>query len=248
MTLHGIPSLGHPRADDRRLEAADDVTRRAHRGRRVRGDRRRDFVRALEQAVVRHHFGHETELQCPMRVPALAPPREREEGERVQRDPQRERHGLDAAHLTDAHVRVDEPGVLVGDDDVGVGHEVQAASGAHAVHGRDDGSVDATTGQERELVVDAFACRTSFVVEVAHVDARAEGLALARHHHAAHVVVLADIGPELGELAPHRPVERVALLRAVERDAEHVLRPLDADSREGHRVNVGRMDGDTKAR
>ena len=147
----------------------------------------------------------------PARVRSLAAPGEREQRQRVQRHPKRQRHGLDAAHLADAHVRVGEPRGRAGDDHVGVGHEVQAAARAHAVHRRDDGRMDATTGDERDLVVDAFAGRTALVVEVADVDARAERRALAGDHDAAHVGVVAHLAPQLRELAAHRPVERVAL-------------------------------------
>ncbi len=233
VALHGVPTVGHPRTDDRSFERADDVARGVHGSGRGRGDRGRDLVGVREEAVGLQDLTDETELERASRVPALAAPAEREQGQRVQRNPHRERHRFDSAHLTDGDMGIREPRVVARDRDVGVGHEVQTATGAHAVDGCDHRNVDAAPRKERELVVDALARGSSLVVEITDVDARTERLALACDHDAADVVVLPDVGPELGELAADGPVECIALVGAIEGDREDVRGLLEANRGEG---------------
>jgi hypothetical protein len=122
-------------------------------------------------------------------------------------------------------VRVEERGVIGGDDEVDLAEQVERAAARHAVDRGDDRLPTAVgagseqpagivVGEGRELVLDTAIARD----EVA-VDARAERLVAARgeHHHVDRVVG-ADLRPDVGELGAHGQVERIEPIGAVQRE------------------------------
>ena len=92
-----------------------------------------------ERAGVGDDLGDDAERAGPAGVDALARADERHARDRLHRRLLRQRDRLVRAHLPDAHVGIEERGLGRGDHDVGVGHEVQATAGAHAVDRGDHG-------------------------------------------------------------------------------------------------------------
>ena len=122
-----------------------------------------------------------------------------------------------------------EDGPLVGERDVRGGNEAGAAAEGVPLHERDHGrraGVDCVQHPpERVRVGDVLVVREGH--RAAHpldVGARAEARPCPREHDRAR---LADVDERLGELLDQRRVEGVAGLGAGQRDAEHVVVPLD---------------------
>ena len=116
---------------------------------------------------------------------------------------------------------VEERGVAGGDDDVGVGDEVQTAAGAAPVHGRDHRlpHLVVPRGEAQLGVARAtrlLGHRLLVAAEGGDVEAGLEALALARVHDHPHRGIGVELAPRLLELGHHASVHRVADLGPVE--------------------------------
>ena len=143
-----------------------------------------------------------------------------------------ERDRLVGDGLPDGDVWVEERGVARRDDDVGVGHEVQAAAGAHAVHRGDHRLPHAAVPRGDAQLGVARAARVlahlGLVAGDLHdIEAGRERLAVRRVDDDADLGVGVELGPGLLELVEHHRVERVAGVGAVEDEPPDVALPLD---------------------
>ena len=146
----------------------------------------------------------------------------------------RERDALVRDHLPDRHVRVDEGNPGGGDDNVGVGHEVQPAPGTHPVDRRDHGLPDVEVpAREPQLGVAGLAAELSHRVLVAgelhHVDTRLERGAVAGVDDDPNGGVGVELEPRIFELGHHGGVHRVAGGGPVEYQPAHTAMPFDLE-------------------
>src|SRR5207247_7666452 len=133
-------------------EALEDAHLRApHRERRVADHHGCELAGALHETRVRHHLGHEAHLVGALGAQALAAAEERHAEADGDRHAARHVHHLVRGDVAERDVRIDEGGLVRGDRDVRLGHQVEREAGHHAVHGRDHGLVHQLAARRGQL-------------------------------------------------------------------------------------------------
>jgi hypothetical protein len=134
-------------------------------------------------------------------------------------------------------VRIEERGVVAGDDELHLAQHVEGTAARDAVHRGDDRLPEVTRlrpevaprvvvhPRRRVPRVVAGGHRRVVLVgdRLAPVDARAERLSLASEDHAPDVVVVAERGPQRADLVLHLLVDGVADVRSVQRHPHHAV-------------------------
>src|SRR5204863_462928 len=133
-------------------EALEDAHLRSpHRERRVADHHGRELAGALHETRVRHHLGHEPHLVGALGAQALAAAEQRHAEADGDRHAARHVHHLVRGDVAERDVRIDEGGLVRGDRDVRLGHQVEREAGHHAVHGRDHGLVHQLAARRGQL-------------------------------------------------------------------------------------------------
>ena len=209
----------------------------SHRGGRVARDLRGELLPGIAQRVRRvDDLGQDAELSCTRGIDALVRAGQRHAHDRLHRGLADEPDRLVRAHLPERDVGIDERRVRRCQDDVGVGDEVEPASGADAVHGRDHRLPDLVVPcREPELGVSRparlLAQRLLVATEVHDVDPGLERAPVACVHDHPDLRVVVQLAPRGLELAEHRGVHRVAGVGPVEDQPSHGAAPLDKEGR-----------------
>ena len=126
-------SMAWPRDTSR---AVQSVRRRGlHRGGRLRRDRRRDAVGGGLQLARRGDLGDQADLEGPGGADALVVAHQGHPQHLAERHAVQHLDRLEHGRHPVGDVRVEERGVLGGDDDVDLAEQVEGAAAGHAVHG-----------------------------------------------------------------------------------------------------------------
>jgi dihydrodipicolinate synthase/N-acetylneuraminate lyase len=212
------------------------------RSNRLRSAREKRGDHPLDGSVeVGRHLVDEPDPKRGPRVEALAG--QEEAPRRARSDPGQDERGDDGRHDSKPHLGEPEHGVLAGDRHVGARGQAASATERVAVDSRHDGR---RAGVDRvEHPVEAHGVLDVLVVgEVdrralpVHVRAGTEARPVPREHDRTGV---ADVRERVGELGDQRGVERVAALRAGQRDPENGAFPLDPKRAHPSELRVGRM-------
>ncbi len=137
------------------------------------------------------------------------------------------------------HVRVEEGGVVGGDEDVRLAEQVEGAPAGHAVDGgdhrlpavvaaRSEPAARIRIGQGVEAVLDPLVGR-----DLGAIDARAKSLVTGcGDDHRPHVVVVTHVGPRRRHLVAHGGREGVVPIGPIQRDGRHAVGHLVPDRAE----------------
>src|SRR5271166_4619985 len=157
---------------------------------------------------------------------------------RIADRPRKPRRAADVGHEADAHFGHPEPRAHRRDSRIACERELEAESADEAVQRADDRLLDTLDPVQRPLrlrheapkalhvgAATVTALRAGVVGEGSEIDARRERLSLAVNDDRANLGTI-DLVDRVGNRAEHRLVNRVALLRPVERN----IRDLTVDS------------------
>ena len=226
----GWPHIDTSSAAPARQASVSPCSKAAHSARLVAAIAAGEFratSSASSWAASRRRSGGSTtwlsdaELVGPLGREPLAPTDQRHAQHRLGRGLPHQPDRLVGGHLADRHVRVDELGAGGGDHDVGVGHEVQPAAGAHAVDRRDDRLAHLVVPRRQPQLGPPgaprlLAQRVAIAGQLDDVETGLEGGAVAGVDDDAHVGIVVELVPRRLELAHHGRVHRVAGVGPVE--------------------------------
>ena len=212
---------------------------------------------ALSKLLAGGDLGDETDLACPLRGHPLVGAEQRHAHDFMERHLGEHLDRFEGRRHAVGDVRIEERGVFGGDDELDLAQHVEGTAARHSLH-RGDHWLPAVarlrsdvasrvvvhpgSGVARE-VAGRHRVRVRLGDGFGAVDPGAEGFALGGEHDAPHVVVVPDVVPDLPQFLPHAFVDRVADLRAIERqpcDAVVLVEQERLEARHTRIVYLGR--------